>query len=125
MVHPISDTSTNNNSDEHTKMYSPTSDRRGVVLQLNSEHALQSPVSIDPEKQRPRVSLQRRFTNVASRMVGYDTASTVDVLTTSPKNASAEAQQSAVVKQEMPKETTITIECIKCGSDTKAEAGGE
>ena len=77
---------------------------------------------------QPRISLKKRLTNAASRIV-YGAADTNSdstssgesgaVLTTSPK------QGEIMHKQEMPKDTTITIECMECGSDTRAEAGGE
>lgn len=132
-VPPIN-TTNNNNKDQH-RMYTPTPDGRGVILQLNAEHALHSPILLDPnEHPKPRVSLQKRLTNVASRMVGYGVSNppadnVADdnpdgvVLTTSPKNNIQEMHN--MTKQEMPKETTITIECMKCGTDTPAEAGGE
>lgn len=118
---------TTNKDVQNTRIYQPTPDGRGVVLHLNSKHGINSPVLMD--KIQPRVSLQKRLTNAASRMVygakpnGSTNNDGGAVLTTSPSTNMEEMQQMA--KQEMPKETTITIECMKCGSDTRAEAGGK
>ncbi|KAL3777196.1 hypothetical protein ACHAWO_013077 [Cyclotella atomus] len=120
-----------NNESQKKRMYTPTPDGRGVVLHLNSQAALNSPVLMDTIQ--PRVSLQKRLTSAASRMVygtnnsGSAASNSNDVngagavLTTSPTADVEKMHQMA--KQEMPKETTITIECMKCGSDTRAEAG--
>lgn len=122
-----------NMESQKKRMYTPTPDGRGVVLHLNSQAASNSPVLMDTIQ--PRVSLQKRLTNAASRMVhgskisGSPAVNSNDVngagavLTTSPTANVEEMHKMA--KQEMPKETTITIECMKCGSDTRAEAGGE
>ena len=109
-------------------MYQLTPDQRGVVLHLDSRHAIHSPVMDATDMIQPRISLKKRLTNAASRIV-YGAADTNSdstssgesgaVLTTSPK------QGEIMHKQEMPKDTTITIECMECGSDTRAEAGGE
>ena len=121
------DTTVNGNATtSSSQMYQLTSDRRGVVLHLDSRHAIHSPVMDATDRIQPRISLQKRLTNAASRMVYGATGAESNasgesgaVLTTSPK------QGEIMHKQEMPKETTITIECMECGSETRAEAGGE
>lgn len=122
-------TDASNNSPEtdmqnKRRIYQSTPDGRGVVLHLNSEVAINSPVLMS--KIQPRVSLQKRLTNAASRMMyraNPNNSANDTVLTTSPATDVESTQKMA--KQEMPNETTITIECMKCGSETRAEAGGE
>lgn len=95
--------------DDSQTLYKPTPDGRGIALPLSQASAT-----------RPSpVSLQRRLTDAASRVVGGGTAA---VLTTSP---ALESTRSSPLNHALHIPTAVTIECQTCGFDTRAEAGGE
>lgn len=134
----------NNKEGDTSAWYAPTDDGRGVVINLERQQAVSmvveegSTVSIESTDVKVRnmqqhtnitndsgISLRRRLTNAATMIVGGmrggggENGAGSDVLTTSPalqSNDVTDAQNESLV-------TTITIECQKCGSDTRAEAG--
>ncbi|KAL7475385.1 hypothetical protein ACHAW6_001302 [Cyclotella cf. meneghiniana] len=89
-------------------LYKPTPDGRGIALQLSHASSTTRPSP---------VSLQRRLTDAASRVVGGGTAA---VLTTSP---ALESTRSSPLNHALHIPTAVTIECQTCGFDTRAEAG--
>ena len=56
--------------------------------------------------------------------MGISNSTNTEVLTTSPSTNNGVGEVNRIDTR-MPKETTITIECVECGSDTRAEAGGK
>eukprot|EP01082_Thalassiosira_pseudonana_P013141 g12038.t1 g12038 contig6:1093284-1094442(-) len=134
----------NTKEGDSSAWYAPTDDGRGVVINLERQQAVSmvveegSTVSIECQDFKVRnmqqhtnitndsgISLRRRLTNAATMIVGGmrggggENGAGSDVLTTSPaleSNDVTDAQNESLV-------TTITIECQKCGSDTRAEAG--
>ena len=83
------------------------------------QHIVETTASSNQE--RKEVTLARRITKVAEYMLNNDGAHSV--LTTSP---TANAQQSDIeteIEDPTKKITTIAIECMKCGTDTRAESG--
>ena len=119
-VTPISADATNENA-KNDELYSPTPNGNGVILHLKQPATSTSdnPINIPSVK---LISLQKRLTNAASQLVGISNTTNTEVLTTSPSTDNA---GNVNIDTRMPKETTITIECVECGSDTRAEAGGE
>lgn len=106
------------------KLYTATPDGRGILVQLSGTDA---PPPIIEE----RVTLQKRLTRAASRIVGRSEADTrtdegslaTPMLTTSPVERIDQVNQEETVAR--PKARTITIECMACGNETRAEANGE
>lgn len=85
------------------------------INNVSKQHIVETTASSNQE--RKEVTLARRITKVAEYMLNNDGAHTV--LTTSP---TANAQQTEI-EDPTKKITTIAIECMKCGSDTRAESG--
>ena len=84
------------------------------------QHIVETTASSNQE--RKEVTLARRITKVAEYMLNNDGAH-IPVLTTSP---TANAQQTDIeteIEDPTKKITKIAIECMKCGSDTRAESG--
>ena len=143
----------NKNSTQSKKLYETTNGGRGVLISLEnkeknphtitekSETPLSMPIdnttTIQEEKsnntnekkkgndmyEKKNITLAKRFTKVAEYMLKE--SSSGGVLTTSP--AVDHRQQVAVdydIQAAKKKNiTTIEIECMKCGSDTRAEGG--
>lgn len=124
-VTPMSADATKNVNTKNEELYSPTPSGNGVILKLKqpaTSSTSDNPVNV--HSVQPTISLQKRFTTAASQLVGISNSTNTEVLTTSPSTNNGVGEVNRIDTR-MPKETTITIECVECGSDTRAEAGGK
>ena len=128
----------NKNSTAHgSKLYETTNGGRGVLISLENKketpHTIaeksETSSSIPPiDNAVNDIPLTKRLTKVAEFMLtneGKESSSSGSVLTTSP---AVDYQQQVAIDDDIQSSkksniTTIAIECMKCGSDTRAEGG--
>ncbi|KAL3794036.1 hypothetical protein HJC23_008924 [Cyclotella cryptica] len=122
-----------NGNDDTQTLYKPTPDGRGIAIQLSHTSPAATNDTHVAQQQQPQtshVSLKRRITNAATRIVDGITIPVIGnpygntpVLTTSPALDSTHSSSASLEGITPPMGTTVTIECQTCGCETRAEAG--